>query len=88
MDKKEGNTPTPKDSGPKKKQKGHTLPRVPELSLNEPGRLRVAHMQALLGGISHTAFYSRRDAGRVPPYDGNDGRPYWKTSTVKAFLEG
>jgi len=71
----------------KKKRSGHTLPKAPEISLDGPGRLRVAHWQALLGGISHSAFYQRLKFKRVPPPDGRDGRPYWKTETVRKFFE-
>jgi hypothetical protein len=71
---------------PQKKRSGHTKPKAPEISLNEPGRLRIAHFQALLGGLSHSSFYQRLKLGRVPKPDGNDGRPYWKTETVRLFL--
>lgn len=80
-----GSTVPPKPAT--KKRSGHTQPQVPQISLHEPGRLRVAHMQALLGGISHSAFYSRLALGRVPKPDGHDPRPYWKTETAKAFLQ-
>lgn len=70
-----------------KKRSGHTKPRQPEFSLYEPGRVRVAHFQALLGGVSHSAFYNRLQEGRVPPPDGRDPRPFWRTATVRAFLE-
>lgn len=79
---------TASESAPRKnKRSGHTQPKTPEISLDEPGRLRVCHLQALLGGISHSAFYSRLHLGRVPKPDGRDPRPYWKTATVKRFLE-
>ncbi len=78
-------TPAQEEPAPKKRS-GHTRPKTPEISLNEPGRLRVAHLQALLGGISHSAFYARLRDDRVPPPDGRDPRPYWRTETVKQFL--
>jgi hypothetical protein len=71
----------------RKKQRGHTQPRTPEISLSEPGRLRVAHFQALLGGISHSAFYARLRDERIPRPDGRDPRPYWRTETLKLFLQ-
>ncbi len=75
-------------SYPRKKQAGHTMPKKPEISLDEPGRIRIAHFQDLLGGLSHSAFDVRRRLGLVPPYDGRDPRPYWNTQTVKKFLQG
>ena len=80
------NAPAQQEPKPKKRS-GHTKPQVPEISLYEPGRIRVPHFQALLGGISHSSFYNRLAEGRVPKADGRDPRPYWKTSTVRAFLE-
>jgi len=71
----------------KKKRIGHTKPQVPSLSLAEPGRLRVAHVISLLS-ISHSMFYAGLKSGKYPPADGRDGNfPYWKTSTIKRFLE-
>lgn len=71
----------------KKRKSGHTKPRAPQISLSEPGFIRVAHFQALLGDLSHSAFYARLKLKRIPPPDGRDPRPYWKTSTVREFLE-
>lgn len=71
----------------KRKKSGHTRARRPEISLEEPGRLRVAHLLALLG-ISHSTLYAGLKSGRYPPFDGRDGGiPYWRTSTVRTFLE-
>lgn len=73
---------------PKKRRSGHTKPQAPLIPLDQPGRLRVAHLQALLGDLSHSAFYQRRKMKQVPPPDGYDGRrPYWNTATVRAFLQ-
>ncbi|QIN63108.1 hypothetical protein SBC1_31320 [Caballeronia sp. SBC1] len=66
----------------------NTQPKAPLITLDEPGLIRNAHFQALLGGLSQAAFYQRRKKGAVPPPDGHDPRPYWKTSTVKSFLDG
>lgn len=71
-----------------KRKSGHTKPKAPQISLHEPGFIRVAHFQALLGDLSHSAFYARLKLGRVPKPDGHDPRPYWKTSTVRDFLQG
>jgi len=60
---------------------------VPAISLDQPGRLRVAHMLALLA-VSHASFYNGLKVGKYPKPDGNDGRPFWKTLTAKVFLEG
>jgi hypothetical protein len=63
-----------------------TQPKVPVISLDEPGLIRNANFQALLGGLSQAAFYQRRKKGLIPPPDGFDPRPYWRTATVKAYL--
>jgi predicted DNA-binding transcriptional regulator AlpA len=66
---------------------GHTRPVAPVLDLNGPGRLRVAHLLALLG-VSHSTLYSRIKGGHFPPPDGYDGSmPYWKTSTIRPLLD-
>lgn len=80
------NTNDQDDQG-KKRRSGHTKPRAPQISLHEPGLIRVTHFQALLGDLSHSAFYARLKLKRIPPPDGRDPRPYWKTSTVREFLE-
>jgi len=59
---------------------------APAISLDQPGRLRVTHMLALLA-VSHASFYNGLKDGKYPKPDGNDGRPFWKTQTAKAFLE-
>ncbi|UYR06189.1 hypothetical protein NQS38_14960 [Ralstonia pseudosolanacearum] len=59
---------------------------APNISLDQPGRLRVANVMALLG-VSHATLYKGMKAGRYPLPDGHDGaRPYWKTATIRAFL--
>lgn len=75
----------------------HARPaKPPIISLDQPGRLRVANVQALLG-VSHTTVYRRIGEGLLPPPDGWDlpeqangrrGRPYWNTSTIKNYLKG
>lgn len=60
---------------------------APVVSLDQPGRLRVANLMALLG-ISRPSVYARVADGRLPAADGNDGRPYWNTQTVRAYLQG
>lgn len=72
-----------KESASKKVQ-----PKAPEISLFEPGRLRVANMMSLFG-VSRTTLYVGMDSGRYPPADGKDGRIlYWNTETVRNWLEG
>jgi predicted DNA-binding transcriptional regulator AlpA len=71
----------------KLKQRGHTQPRPPVIPLDQPGRLRVAHVLAVVG-VSHSTWYAGMKNGRYPKQDGKDGRlPYWNTATIKAFLE-
>ena len=84
-------TPTRRSVG-----RGHTAPRAPIISLDQPGRLRLANVIALLG-ISHSTFCAGlkpRKKGdvivprRYPPPDGYDGKfPWWRTDTIKAFLD-
>lgn len=62
-------------------------PQAPEISLSQPGRLRVANMMSLFG-ISRTTLYAGMNSGRYPESDGKDGRiPYWNTETVRRWLE-
>lgn len=69
-----------------KKRSGNTRPRPPVIALDQPGRLRISHLLSLLS-ISAPTFYRHLNKGRIPPATGNDGRPYWKTETIKAFLD-
>lgn len=65
---------------------GHVLPRRPEISLHEPGRLRTAHVLALTG-LSHSTLYSRKLKGTFPAPDGRDGGlNYWRTETILKYL--
>lgn len=62
-------------------------PVAPQISLDQPGRLRFANLMALLS-ISHQTLYGRIASGDVPPPDGYDGRrPYWFCSTIRPLLE-
>jgi hypothetical protein len=73
---------------PKKRRSGHTEPKWPDFSLDEPGRkVRTAHFQWFMGQMSHSAFLARRKRERVPEPDGHDPRPFWWTETVKDFLQ-
>lgn len=70
----------------KKKKNGHTRAKAPLIDICEPGRLRVAHVLAILG-VSHSTFYAGTKTGRYPKADGRDGNfPFWNTSTIKRFL--
>lgn len=76
------------DGKAKKKsvKSGHTRPRAPIISLDQPGRLRVAHLLSLLG-VSHATFYKRLKSGVYPAPDWRDGNmPLWSTATIKGFL--
>jgi predicted DNA-binding transcriptional regulator AlpA len=67
---------------------GHTRPRPPDIPLDRPGRLRVAHVLCLLG-ISHSTFYAGQKTKRYPRPDGWDGKlPFWNTETIRRFLGG
>lgn len=72
----------------KPKKTGHTRAVAPTISLDQPGRLRVAHVLALLA-ISHSSLYAGMRMSRYPKPDGYDGKlPYWNTDTIRAFLAG
>lgn len=69
------------------KRNGHVRARVPDLRLDQPGRLRVAHLLNLLS-ISHTTLYDGIKSGRYPKPDLRDGRmPFWFTSTIVPLLQ-
>lgn len=74
-------------TAPPKTQRGHSRPLPVTLDLSQPGRLRVGHLMSLLS-ISHATCYARLREGTIPPPDGKDGRrPYWKTSTIRSYLD-
>lgn len=71
----------------KKASSKKVMPQPPQISLSQPGRLRVANMISLFG-ISRGTFYAGMKSGRYPEPDGKDGRlPYWNTETVRRWLE-
>lgn len=78
----------PSPSGKKpKKANGHTKAVAPTISLDQPGRLRVAHVLSIYG-ISHSTLYAGLKRKRYPKPDGYDGvMPYWMTSTIRQSLE-
>ena len=70
-----------------KKTNGHTKAVAPTISLDQPGRLRVAHVLSIYG-ISHSTLYAGLKRKRYPKPDGYDGvMPYWMTSTIRHSLE-
>lgn len=76
-----------KASNSPKRRHCHVQPLPPTISLDMPGRLRTAHVLALCG-IAHSTLYARIKADRFPPPDGRDGGCiFWRTSTIKAYLE-
>ena len=75
-------TPAPKP----RKANGHTKAVAPTISLDQPGRLRVAHLLSIFG-VSHSTLYAGMRRQRYPEPDGADGRmPYWFTETIRSFL--
>jgi len=69
-------------------KRGWRVPKAPVIGLDQVGRLRVAHLLAILA-CSHSTLYAGLRTGRYPKPDGYDGKfPYWMTTTMKAFLEG
>ena len=82
--------PTSPECAGKKSRSGHTQPKPYPGSLSDPGRFRVANWLALLN-LSHSAFYARLryyHKHPIPPPDGHDPRPFWRTETVRQFLQG
>ncbi len=72
---------------PKTRKSGHTRAKAPIISLDQPGRLRVAHLLALFA-TSHSSLYAGMRRGRYPRPSGYDGTiPFWDTAVVRAFLE-
>lgn len=70
-----------------KKANGHTKAVAPTISLDQPGRLRVAHVLSIYG-IAHSTLYDGLRRKRYPQPDGYDGKmPYWMTTTIRQFLE-
>lgn len=68
---------------------------TPSIPLDQPGRLRISHLQALLS-LSHTTVYQRIAHGVLPEPDGWDlpgqpkgkrGRPFWFTETIRPFVQ-
>jgi hypothetical protein len=76
----------------KRRTNGNTRPLTLMPPLDQPGRLRKGHLMVLLG-IGSTTLRNRLQDGQVPPPDGHDGyvgrwlRPFWLTTTMKAYLE-
>lgn len=67
--------------------RGHSKALPVNISLDQPGRLRVGHLMNLFS-VSHATLYSRIKNGLIPKCDGKDGgRPFWKTETIKQALE-
>jgi hypothetical protein len=68
------------------RKNGHTKPKAPLTSLDQPGRLRVSNWLALLG-VCHSTFVNGVKSGRYPKADGYDGRfPFWNNETGKKYL--
>jgi hypothetical protein len=73
---------------PKAIKSGHTKPKVPIVPLDQPGRLRVSNMMAILN-VGHSTFMQGVKSGRYPPPDGRDGSfLFWNNSTGKKCLIG
>lgn len=72
----------------RKSQKGHSKSLPVTLNLEQPGRLRIGHLQTLYS-VSHSTIYNRIEKDLIPKPDGKDGaRPYWNTLTIKTHLQG
>lgn len=72
----------------KARKSGHTKPKAPIVPLDQPGRLRVSNMMAILG-VGHSTFVQGVKKGRYPPPDGRDGSfPFWYNSTGRKCVAG
>lgn len=61
--------------------------KAPTMNLDQPGRLWLSNLMHLFG-VSHQTIYNRIKSGEYPSEDGMDGkRRFWKTSTIRKFLE-
>jgi hypothetical protein len=88
-----GNASVPKlPKQPKQKKHLRKAAALP-VSLDEPGKLRICHLQELFG-VSHVTIYKRISRGELPPADsydrpnyplGRQGRPYWLTETMRPY---
>lgn len=68
-------------------KKTHRKGKAPLVSLDQPGRLWIPNLIHLFG-VSHQTIYNRIKSGEYPSEDGMDGkRRFWKTSTIRQFLE-
>jgi hypothetical protein len=54
-------------------------------SLHDLRRVRTQEFAQLLG-TGRSSFFAALKAGRIPPPDGRDSRPYWYEKTVSRFL--
>lgn len=68
-----------------RRKRTQVIPRRPEISLSEPGRLRTAHILAICGFMRST-LYNHMKKGGFPEPDGNDGRNFWNTQTIREYL--
>ncbi len=69
-----------------KSQRGHSKA-LPQVDLNQPGRLRIGHLMTFYG-LSHSSVYVHIKKKLLPQPDGQvAGRPYWRTETIKADLQ-
>ena len=76
-----------KQAVPKEAKNGHTKAKPPIIDINQNGRYRVCNLLAIFN-ISHSTLYAGFKKGRYPLPDGFDGSiPYWKTETIKSYLE-
>lgn len=77
----------PKSPRKPKRKSGHVKPKPYKGSLDQPGRLYVNNLLAMLD-ISDTEFYRQLNAKKIPAPDGRlRNHPFWYTDTIRQLLE-
>ena len=76
----------PNTGGHNRAYRGHSKPLPVHFNIRDPGRCRIGHLLTLLQ-ISHSKYYAELKAGKIPPPDGNDGRPWWRNETISQIVE-
>ena len=78
--------PKSDDTTGTKRNNGHCKPLPVPASLSDLTRIRVGHLQSLMG-CSHSQIYVKLQRKELPKPSGYDGkRPFWTAASIRAFL--